>query len=360
MKRKLQVFVSSTYSDLLPERQAAVAAILKAGHIPAGMELFTAADRSQMTTIKQWIDESDVYMLILGGRYGSIEPTSGISYTELEYDYAVEQKKPLFAVVTTEAALETKIRSNGTIFGEKENPKQLGLFRSKVLSNISSFFEDPKDIRLCVHESLADMALNRELKGWVSGDEVVDTKPLFDEIKKLSDENRQLKEALAEQEKRISKKTDSRESFLELRKILSAIDIKVPAKLAGEDEDVVIDLLSIFFNAKELLINGITNAHGIDDFDSFMFFNICPKLQVHGLTINEKVAGVRYRRYAVTPLGSALLADMERSLVLEKSKNRTVSAAEAANAEASSDHQTTEAPAKKVPKKRSTTPRTET
>jgi hypothetical protein len=52
MKRKLQVFVSSTYSDLLPERQAAVAAILKAGHIPAGMELFTAADKSQMATIK--------------------------------------------------------------------------------------------------------------------------------------------------------------------------------------------------------------------------------------------------------------------------------------------------------------------
>jgi hypothetical protein len=53
MKKKLQVFVSSTYSDLIPERQAAVAAILKSGHIPAGMELFTAADKSQMKTIEQ-------------------------------------------------------------------------------------------------------------------------------------------------------------------------------------------------------------------------------------------------------------------------------------------------------------------
>jgi hypothetical protein len=50
-KKKLQVFVSSTYSDLREERQAAVEAILTAGHIPAGMELFAAGDQSQMNVI---------------------------------------------------------------------------------------------------------------------------------------------------------------------------------------------------------------------------------------------------------------------------------------------------------------------
>lgn len=40
MKKKYQIFISSTYQDLKEERQAAVEAILKAGHIPAGMELF--------------------------------------------------------------------------------------------------------------------------------------------------------------------------------------------------------------------------------------------------------------------------------------------------------------------------------
>ncbi|WP_427500748.1 DUF4062 domain-containing protein [Methylomonas sp. MED-D] len=83
LRKRLQVFVSSTYEDLKLERQAAVEAILVAGHIPAGMELFTAGDESQMEVIKQWIDESDVYLLILGGRYGSIEPASGKSYTHL-------------------------------------------------------------------------------------------------------------------------------------------------------------------------------------------------------------------------------------------------------------------------------------
>jgi hypothetical protein len=40
-RKKLQVFVSSTYEDL-KERQAAVEVILTAGHIPAGVELFAA------------------------------------------------------------------------------------------------------------------------------------------------------------------------------------------------------------------------------------------------------------------------------------------------------------------------------
>ena len=40
--KKYQIFVSSTFTDLIAERQSAVEAILKAGHIPAGMELFTS------------------------------------------------------------------------------------------------------------------------------------------------------------------------------------------------------------------------------------------------------------------------------------------------------------------------------
>src|ERR1051325_9754475 len=101
-KKKLQVFVSSTYTDLREERQAAVEAILTAGHIPAGMELFAAGDESQMNVIKRWIDESDGYLLFLGGRYGILEPNSRKSYIHLEYDYAVERGKPLFAVVIEE------------------------------------------------------------------------------------------------------------------------------------------------------------------------------------------------------------------------------------------------------------------
>ena len=99
MNKKLQVFVSSTYTDLKEERQAAVEAILDAGHIPAGMELFKAGNESQLKTIYKWIDESDVYMLILGGRYGSIKSKSGKSYTQLEYEYALSKRIPFLQLL---------------------------------------------------------------------------------------------------------------------------------------------------------------------------------------------------------------------------------------------------------------------
>jgi hypothetical protein len=44
MATKYQIFVSSTYDDLKDERAAVIRAILEMGHIPVGMEMFSAAD----------------------------------------------------------------------------------------------------------------------------------------------------------------------------------------------------------------------------------------------------------------------------------------------------------------------------
>src|ERR1043165_2255908 len=150
-RKRLQVFVSSTYSDLLLERQAAVEAILRAGHIPAGMELFTAGDESQMDVIKQWIDASDVFLLILGQRYGSIEPRSGKSYTHLEYEYAVSRGKPLFACVRRE---ESARRQNlRTPIGDVSTQK-LRRFRAIVLKRMVRFWDDAKDIKMAIAAAL--------------------------------------------------------------------------------------------------------------------------------------------------------------------------------------------------------------
>src|SRR4028118_1868210 len=194
MKKKLQIFISSTYMDLIDERQAAVSAILKAGHIPAGMELFTAGDESQMETIKRWIDESDVFMLILGGRYGSLEPTTLLSYTELEYDYAVNSGKPYFAVVIDESALKQKVKDRGIDVYETDNVKKLEAFRNKVLNRISAFYKNVDDIRLAVYESILELLKKYDFKGWVSGNEIPDIQSFTDQINKLREENKQLAE----------------------------------------------------------------------------------------------------------------------------------------------------------------------
>jgi len=184
--RKLQVFVSSTYSDLIEERQAAVEAILKSGNIPAGMELFKSGNVTQLETIKQWIDESDVYMLILGGRYGSIEPKSKLSYTHLEYNYAVKKKKPYFSVVITEDALKQRVKKIGTNIMELENRDKYNRFRKQVLKNISSFYNDRKDIQISILDTLRDFEKRYEFSGWVPGQ-------FLQEYNQLKKENEDLK-----------------------------------------------------------------------------------------------------------------------------------------------------------------------
>ena len=94
LEKKYQFFISSTYEDLKKERNKAIQAILTMNQFPIGMEMFSAADDDQWKIIKEAIDSSDFYILIIGNRYGSIEETTGISYTEKEFDYAVEKKIP--------------------------------------------------------------------------------------------------------------------------------------------------------------------------------------------------------------------------------------------------------------------------
>lgn len=320
MKKRLQVFVSSTYLDLVEERQAAVGAILKSGHIPAGMELFTAGDKSQWEIIKRWIDESDVYMLILGGRYGSVESESGVSYTELEYNYASEIGKPLFAVVIEEKALNEKVKKHGMSVLEKERQTELSLFRNKVLSNMSSFYEDTKDIRLSVMESLPEIASTRELAGWVSGNEVPDTKGLVDEIAKLNGEIASLVKENAALTKKLSDnaKLTSAQEFEELTNILQNIEIKVPANVTGTDKETEQDLFSLFMKTHEYLVTGVTNQINQHDSVYFLYQNICPKLQVHDLVKNEKVASVRYRRFAITKKGLEFIAYLEKKKLAPK------------------------------------------
>ena len=320
MKKRLQVFVSSTYLDLIDERQAAVSAILKSGHIPAGMELFTAGDQSQWNIIERWIDESDVYMLILGGRYGSVEPKSGLSYTELEYNYALESGKPLFAVVINDSALDQKIQKEGASVIEKEHPVELKEFKQKVLSNMSSFFDDEKDIRLCVLESLPEIAASRNLDGWISGSEVPDTKGLVDEINRLTKENNELNNEMVRLQEKLKKQPKQSENSTldEKIELLKSITVKFPEDLDSTKAGEKVNLLDALLWLKAPLITGITNQFGADNLTMFVYSHICPRLQIHDLVVNEKVASVKYRRFALTKQGQELLAYIEKQKLLTK------------------------------------------
>ncbi|WP_053228086.1 DUF4062 domain-containing protein [Spirochaeta cellobiosiphila] len=173
MKKKYQVFISSTYIDLIDERNAAVEAILMANHIPAGMELFKPG-KEQLETINRWIDDSDIYLLILGKRYGSIDIKTGKSYTHLEYEYALEREKiykkskknfPIFTIILEDEYVRNKRSDNN--FYEKENVAKYEEFLNLVNSRVVKYVSSEKDLQLAIVQTLADIDKEYILDGWI-------------------------------------------------------------------------------------------------------------------------------------------------------------------------------------------------
>jgi len=313
MKKKLQVFVSSTFIDLKEERQAAVSAILKLGHIPAGMELFTANDKTQWETIERWIDESDAYMLILGGRYGSIDQVTGLSYTEKEFNYAIKKKKPLFSIVINEQALKEKIQKYGTEVTELEYPKELKSFRTKVHKKMISFYDDVKDIQLAIMASLPQIADREDVSGWVSGMEIPDTKSLINEISTLIVENEKLKRENSKLSQLKGKQAGYEDEFNEITDMLSKIIILIPDSITNNGE-VKKTLLDTFLLCWEMLVAGVTNKVDSPEWDYFIFENICPQLHIYGIVTNEKVPRMAWTRFVLTNKGQTFVAYLNKKI----------------------------------------------
>ena len=92
--------MSPTFEDLKEARAKVIEMLLNKNCIPVGMEYFPAMNENQLTVIKRLISECDYYILIIGAKYGTVEPSSDKSYTQLEYEYAVEKSIPISAFFT--------------------------------------------------------------------------------------------------------------------------------------------------------------------------------------------------------------------------------------------------------------------
>ena len=102
-------------------------ALMEMDCIPAGMELFPAADEEQWLFIQKIINDCDYYVLIIGGRYGSLTE-DGISYTEKEFDYAVSRGIKVIALIhdTPDQLPFSKVDAS------EATQKKLSAFREKV------------------------------------------------------------------------------------------------------------------------------------------------------------------------------------------------------------------------------------
>jgi len=178
--KRFQVFVSSTFRDLKEERQAIQRAVLELGHMPAGMELFPATDESAWDLIKTVIDESDYYVLVVGGMYGSMHP-DGLSFTEMEYDYAYSKGKPVIAHLHKNPASIPRDRTET----DSEQWERLEKFRAKVSPrHTCQFWDSVHELKSNLIVSLTATIKRKPAIGWVRAD-TVPTQARLEEVLRL-------------------------------------------------------------------------------------------------------------------------------------------------------------------------------
>jgi hypothetical protein len=176
-RQRYQIFVSSTFLDLKEEREAVLRTILKLDRFPAGMELFPAVNDTAWELIKKVIKESDYYVLIIGGKYGSLDE-SGISYTEKEYDFAVENNIPVVAFIHS----DPESISLGKSEIDPNIREKLEAFKQKVKTHHHcNFWQTTEELKENLLTSLnAEMKTNPQI-GWIRANEVNKSEPMVDD-----------------------------------------------------------------------------------------------------------------------------------------------------------------------------------
>ena len=166
-EKKYQVFISSTYEDLKEERIAVSQTLLDLGCIPVGMEQFPASGMSQMEYIEKMLETCDYYILILAGRYGSIDPRDGIGYTEKEYDYAVTNGIPVMSFLYDDIEKLPYERCERTDAGKEA----LVQFRTKISSSkLIKKYSSKESLQAAVAVSLQQCIKDFPAVGWVRAD----------------------------------------------------------------------------------------------------------------------------------------------------------------------------------------------
>jgi hypothetical protein len=170
-KRRYQVFVSSTYEDLIEERKHIIQALLETKCIPSGMEMFPASSEEKWVRIKRVIDDCDYFIIVVAGKYGSCGP-NGKSFTEMEFDYAVDTGKPVLGFFHADLDSLPGAKLERT----DEAREKLEFFTNKVKGGrVCHSRRMPHELASSVKTAIHDEIEMNPQTGWVRADAVVDS-----------------------------------------------------------------------------------------------------------------------------------------------------------------------------------------
>jgi|WetSurMetagenome_2_1015567.scaffolds.fasta_scaffold33682_2 hypothetical protein len=234
--RKYQIFVSSTYKDLIAARTKVIATILSLYHFPIGMEMYSADDDEQWQVIKETIDFSDYYIVIIGHRYGSLTK-EGISFTEKEFLYAKSKGIPILSFIRERDVLTTPEERET----DPANQVKLDEFIKKAESNkMCDYWNNDEELGAKVAIALSKFFSKRPRVGWKRSDSIASPE-ILEEMSKLSKENRDLREELTTVYQQLQK-----------RKPELVVDINDTSQLTIKFQDELIRKVEVVARPQEI------------------------------------------------------------------------------------------------------------
>lgn len=330
MDKRYQVFISSTFTDLKEERKAIIEGLLNAKYIPAGMEMFAASNDEQFKYIKKIIDTCDYYVLVVGARYGSINPSTGKSFTEQEYDYAVEKDIPVLAFIHDDPYnLPVEKRDD-------ENRELLEKFRAKVSDGrLCKMWHSSAELITSVIISLGEEAADNPQMGWTRGN-IEDSVELLTQIndlrkekEKITNEYRELKEKYDELTKQREDIACRSDKYCVKGKKTGYRKVGYEQKYYVDDKEILLtwdDIFSAigpyltaptnFENFAKYLLDSINSAHNAD----FSYLNgdcvQTVKVQLYALGLircyqAKLIKGGLTEAIEITEKGSRYLIDLK-------------------------------------------------
>ncbi|TCA17382.1 DUF4062 domain-containing protein [Rhizobium leguminosarum bv. viciae] len=189
--KRYQVFISSTFTDLQEERRAVQDAVISMGDFPVQMESFPASDDSQMDFIGPLIEQSDYYVLIIGGRYGTIDDT-GLSFTHQEFRYAVAKQVPVLVLVHGKPDAIAVGKTEATEIGRGRLKEFIA---EASLKRIRKDWQNIGELKLAAHEALHHAKRSKPRAGWVRGDTIASLDAL-EQLNEVRKENEKFRETL--------------------------------------------------------------------------------------------------------------------------------------------------------------------
>jgi len=152
MAETTDVFISSTSEDLKDYRAIATHVIQRLGMRPIGMEDFPASPDDAITLCKAKVDEAEVYLGIYAHRYGW-QPFGEKSITEMEYDWAIENKLPPYIfMIDEDYSWPPKLIDKGKAY------ELLEAFKKKIKNtHVVKFFGDKDKFKEDLFFTLKDV-----------------------------------------------------------------------------------------------------------------------------------------------------------------------------------------------------------